>query len=494
MKHEVTPWTRDQYGPPIWPPFEKLQALLEKWQQDYPGVLSLEIPGTSVGGRPVYAIKLTDPETDDENKERILLTALHAGVERNATTTVFSIIEWLLAGDPLARDILRHQVVVCMPVPNPDGYVEGTHGNVYAHWTFNGPRDPENMPEAVAVQKIMDRYQFEVHADLHGLSLEFEKYIMLELSGFASSNPSLRPYHRDVAHLMDEAALVEGYPYNDQEADREQLFWGPQLDEIKGKLWSGRPQVYAAIYGYNRYHTMITATEVSWERSGFLRHRRLLQIGQEIWPGERYPGYPVRVTMSNGYHMVAAYGQTAAARRRSRVELWSKHGQVTHGMADPFVEGKLLYVVSVSNEAAERWLSDETLRGFSEKLSEHAKVESSAIRDFVQGWPRGQNHPDAHLALMRDNSDEPGRGPIEHGLSLRVRISFDKARILDLRLNGHLLPRSETDGYVTWISKGFTVIQINIPPGKSRTEELFIVTCEYDPGEKRRHWTGWRLE
>lgn len=483
---------RAQYGPPIWPPFEKLQAVLEKWQDEHPDIMRLEVAGQSVQGRPVYAIRFTDPEADDEDKEHALVTGLHSGVERNGATTIFCLMEWLLSGDPMVRELLKRQVVVCMPVPNPDCYVEGVHGNVYSEWTFDGPKDHETMPEAVAVQKIMDRYQPEVHADIHGLSMDFERYIMLENSGSSYSNSALRCYHREIIRLMDEAALAEGYPSDFQEADSERIFWGPELDAISDKLWVGRPRVYAATYCYNLYHTIISASEVSWERSGLLRHRRLLQVGNDIWPGEYYPGYPCRVIRSNSYHMVTAYGRTAAERRRSRVELWNSQRQLTHGMIDPFVEGKILYLCSTSPEAAQKWLSDEKLTAFAAKLSEHPNVNVEPIERFVAGWPHGQNSPDASLALTRGGAKPEEAQPIEHGLSLRLRIPYSRAKLKDLRLNGHPISPSEIDGYVTWIARGYTYVQINIPPQRLKSDDLFIVTCEYDPREKREHWHGWK--
>ena len=61
-------------------------------------------------------------------------------------------------------------------------------------------------------------------------------------------------------------------------------------------------------------------------------------------------------------------------------------------------------------------------------------------------------------------------------------------RLTDLRINGHPVPPSELDGYLMWVARGNTYVQINIPPARLKSDDLFIVTCEYDPGEKRRHW------
>ena len=133
-------------------------------------------------------------------------------------------------------------------------------------------------------------------------------------------------------------------------------------------------------------------------------------------------------------------------------------------------------------------------------------MNSEAIAAFASGWPAGQNHPRAWLALQRRKADaaankqapegsteEKGRrGPIEHGICLRLRLPYGKARITDLRLNGHPLASSETDGYVTWVARGCTFIEVNIPPKRLLEDDLFVVTCDYDPVEKRVRWDSWK--
>ena len=162
---------------------------------------------------------------------------------------------------------------------------------------------------------------------------------------------------------MDEAALEEGYPSDQLESDAERIFGGADLGINSEKLWNGYrtsatgktqaggSRIYAALYEYNRYHTMVLASESAWERSALLRHRRLLQVGNEIFPGEYYPGYPVRVIMRNTLPMITAYGQTAKERRESRVELWNKQRQIAHGFNNPYMVGRLIYVCSTSPAA-----------------------------------------------------------------------------------------------------------------------------------------------
>lgn len=496
---------RAWFGPPVWPPLEKVELTLQHWAKKHPRLMRLEVVGRSTQGRNLYVIRLTNPDRDEGDKEHALVTALHSGLERSGSNTVLSIIEWLLSGDPAANEILQRQVVVCLPIPDPDRYVEGKVSPVYGNWALDGPRDPDRSPEAMAVKKVMDQYQPEVHADIHGTSLAFARYIMFESSGSSYSNLSLRPYHREIIQLMDEAALAEGYPCDTAESDAERVFWGPGLEQMKSKLWLGRPNVYAAIYGYYHYHTIVSASEVAWERSGLLRHRRLLEIGNATWPGEFYRGYPTRIVMGNTHAMVTAYGQTAMARRRSRVELWNKLHRMTFGILDPVVEGKAMCVCATSPQSAAKWLAARTLKAAVNGLRGHPRISAEALTRFTEGWPAGQNGPEPLLALQIGGADagmaagkltsatqQGGDGPIQNGLCLRLRLPYPKARILDLRLNGHPESPSEIEGYTTWTARGCTFLQINIAPSRLRTDDLFFVTCQYDPCEKRGHWDTWR--
>lgn len=493
-------------GPPVWPPFDKVEALLQHWARRHADRMRLEILGRSAQGRALYAIRLSDSKSDEADKEHALITALHAGLERSGSNGVLALLEWLLSDDAMAREILRRQVVVGMPIPDPDRYVEGKVSPVYAVWTLDGPRNPERSPEAMAVKRMMDQYQPEVHADIHGTNLDFARYIMFENSGGSYSNLSLRPYHAEIIRQMNEAALAEGYGSDLAESDAERLYWGPNLDAIKSKLWVGRANVYAATYCYARYHTITCASEVGWEQSGVARHRRLLEIGNETWPSECAAGYPTRIVMSNTHAMLAAYGQTASARRRSRVELWNKLGQLTLGILDPVVEGRLMCACATSPAAARKWLAGRSLAATVEGLAANPRVDAAALTRFTAGWPAGQNAPQPYLALQSGSVDQgtspmgkPGSvttqtdsSPIEHGLCLRLRLPYGKARILDLRLNGHKMNPSATDGFVQWAARGCTFIQINLSPSRLRADELLLATCEYDPQEKRERWDSWR--
>lgn len=483
----------NDFGPPIWPPFDKVEAVLQHWSRQHPDRMRLEAAGRSAQGRTLYVVRLTDAKTDDTDKEHALITALHSGLERSGSNTVLAIIEWLLSDDAGAREILRRQIVVCLPLPDPDRYVAGHVSPLYGAWTLDGPLNPERSPEAMVVKTVMDQYQPEVHADIHGVNMDFARYIMFENSGASYSNLALRPYHRDIMRQMDEAALAEGYPSDTGEDDAERIYAGPNLDAMRGKLWLGQPRVYAAVYCYHHYHTMVSASEVLWEQSGLLRHRRLLEIGNETWPGELHRGYPTRVVMANTHAALTAYGQTAAARRRSRVELWNKLPQLSLALLDPVVEGKAVGLCATSTAAAKRWLRDAPLKESLNAWRSYPGLDVQAVARFLEGWPGSQNAPVAMVCPQGGGTAGAGQEqPIQNGLCLRLRLPYRLAKLQEIRLNGHPLAPSDTEGFTTWTARACTYIQVNLSPSRLHKEDLFVVTCQYDPGEKRGHWDTWR--
>ncbi len=498
------------YGPPAWIPLEELENRLQQFGRQHPNLMKLEVVGKSVEGRSLWVATLTDFSVADETKEHVLLTTLHSGIERIGPSSLLYLMHWLLSGHPLAREMLRKQKIVCLPIVNPDGYVSGSFHNKndldpYNSWTLEGPMEPAKNPEAMAVKRIMDELQPEVHGDMHGSILDFQGSIHADTSA-AYSNVSLRPYHHEIMRLMNEAALEEGYPADWLEEDSERIFWGPELDPIRDKVWKGRPRIYAAIYCYNRYHSIVTANENAWERSALLRYRRLLQIGNEVWPGEYFPGYPTRVIMGNDLHRLIAYGVTADQRRKSRVELWNKTRQITFGFDWPETEGMILCFCATSPTAVRKWLGDATLNDMAERIKEHPGFRSADILRLVKLHPgEDSKRPAAFLTegggakyyRMDQGPDSLDTGKvssIENGLGIRLRIPYHKAKLLDLQLNGHPVSRSESDGYVSWVARGFFNVQVNISPERTKKEDFFLVTCEYDPRERRTQgkatWEG----
>jgi hypothetical protein len=173
--------------------------------------------------------------------------------------------------------------------------------------------------------------------------------------------------------------------------------------------------------------------------------------------------------------------------------------EFTFGSLDPAMAGRASAFLATS-ASAEAYLNDDKLEATVAKLETHPRMNFAAIRDFFQDWPAGQNGPTPQLYVThRAPEKAPAEGemvltpgPIQHGAAIQLRLPYPNAKIKELKLNGEPITTSETDGYATWTARASTYIRVNLSPERMAAEDLFIVTCDYDPKATRGHWDTWR--
>ena len=487
-------------------------ATLDYWQEKYPDHLQVERVGESVEKMGIFLLKITDRVADEgahADKQHALITALHGGPERSGTTTTMALAEWLLGDSEEAQEIREKQVFLLMPVPNPYAYfVTDRFGNSLKIDPYTGGSTPgwdfetqtfknlDRAPEVAAFLKVVDDYQPEVHLDLHGTGLQEypdaklgkrERYrgqTMCEITGSAYSNSSLRPWDWRITEAMIAAGNEAGYPSDRFEADAQQLIAGPGMEAAAGQFWRGRPQFYAAQYGYLRYHTMIGALEIGWEASGLARTRGLLEIGNGVWEGEFSKGYPVDRVKGFIGHYVTSWGNNATERRKARVELWQKQARMSQGVLYPQTEGRDTYFVGLTEAGVE--MLDGEVEDVLDRFDADERFNGSAIRVFVKAGP------EIKLAMEKGSGRGAlGEGRVENGLGVRLRLPYRNAEIVDMRVNGHpLQAASLADGFSVREGNGYLQVQISIPPEKSKDMDAVVVTCAYHPNEERAY--GWK--
>ncbi len=485
---------------------QEYEATLDLWSKRHPQTLVVEKVGSSVNGLGIYLLAITDKSVSGTDKQVALIPCMHGGPERSGTSTAMHLVEWLLGDSPQATETRRKQIVLVMPVVNPESYFQTDrfgNSNGIDPYTGGGANNwnlatleyklLDKAPEIEAFLRVVDRYQPEVIADLHGIGLQeyaadrlgdrrmYKGQTMFEITGSAYSNYTLRPWDWRVIEAMVAAGCEAGYPSDRFEADAQQSFGGPALQPVADRLWRGAPNFYTTQYAYVKYHTMVSAYEIGWETSGVARIRGLLDIGNRVWDTEGVPGYPVNRIDAFVGHFLTSYGQTAQERRKSRVELWQQQGRFSHAMLYPQTDSRESYLVAVTDEAAR--LLDSDKEKFLKNLEGRDGFDSEAIRVFFEVGPEDK------LYVERGRAADAQPNDIEHGLGMRLRLPYRNPKLVDLRLNGHLLAESPTDGYQRWFANGFTQVQINIPPEKAGQAGLFVATCAYRPDVQRAN--GW---
>ena len=477
---------------------------LRYWGDRHGDILSVSEPGQSVEGDPIYVLKITDSSIPPDDKQVIVIAAMHGGPERCGTTTLMHLAQWLLSDDAEAIETRQKQVVLVMPIVNPYAFfvtddllnsngIDPYTGGQAENWDLATMtyKQIDRVPEIKAVLSVIDQYQPDVFADMHGAALNpiprekrsgrsrYGGHIMFEVTGSAYSNYANRPWDWRVIERMIAAGVEAGYGSDRFEADHQQEFFTVASAPVNDRFWLGRPKFYTAQYAYAKYHTMLSCCEVGWEESGVARLKGLLRIGNEVWQGEPYSGYPVNRIRGFASHFVMAYGQTAVERRRSRVELWNRQEGISQAMLYPQTDTRDTYIVAVTDEATK--LLDTDKDKFVTNLGALPDFNIEAIARFVQFGPE---------PIVTTRPQPSPKDNVQHGMAIRLRIPYRNPQLVDLRLNGHRLQESATDGYQTWYADGFTQVHINIPPEKTRLCGMFVVTCPYRPGVQRKY--GWK--
>jgi hypothetical protein len=475
------------------------EATLRYWATTHPDKLRVEKRGASHDGFPVYLIRISDAAVPDADKQIALVSALHAGPERSGATTCLKLVEHLLGDSPEARETRRKQIVLVLPICNPYSFFIteewGNQAGIQLYdppksaWNLTDPRnirlaDPIKTPELDAVLGVIDEYRPDTHLDLHGTGLQafttaempkrdmLQGQTMFEVSACSYSNCALRPWDWRVTEAMVHAGHAAGYGSDRVEADGQRLQWIQDLDPFRERLWQpARPDKFRSpFYGYLKYHTMISTTEIGWEQSGVARVMGIIRLGNSSWIDENVAGYPVNRLKWRAGRFVTSWGDRADRRRDSRTELWQAQELFSDGIFYPEYVGRINYVCAVTPAGSATF--DTKPEKFVEKLRALPYVNADAIGKWLKAGPE--------VRLTVSTAKKASADRVQHGIGFRLRIPYQAPEILDVSVNGHSLSESATDGYQAFLADGFTQLQINVPPEKSRQMDLYVVTVAYD--------------
>jgi Zinc carboxypeptidase len=132
-----------------------------------PQIRSTTILGSSVQGRPIEMLELTDANVPDTNKRRVWI---HAGIhpaEQTSFFTVEGLVDWLCSNDAYAASLLDRAIVTIVPMANPDGVFLGNYRvnansvNLEDEWAapYNSTQ-----PEIVALRTKIEQFMGTVAA------------------------------------------------------------------------------------------------------------------------------------------------------------------------------------------------------------------------------------------------------------------------------------------------------------------------------------------
>ena len=158
--------------------FDEVQAWMKSIQSSY-ALLARVVPyGTSRGGKPLNALRISAEPEDSAGLPAVLITAATHGDELITTETVIHLVEKLVSsyggeGPEAARleNILRNRVIWFVPVVNADGFVARNRydGNKDPNRSYPWPSQPgaQPTPSIDALIKLFHAKNFRATLDFH---------------------------------------------------------------------------------------------------------------------------------------------------------------------------------------------------------------------------------------------------------------------------------------------------------------------------------------
>jgi hypothetical protein len=495
------PWTEPTRRPSL------LQyiGIMHYWEEKYPEYYKLEKVADSLKNKPVYLAIITDQKVSDDNKNVILITGFHSGAERTGALALLNFMEWLLGDSKTAVESREKNIILMMPLVNPDGFF-GAESNFnpkridpYSAGRgrdFDIPnlklKNPQDSPEISSYIKVCDRFKPDFHIDVHGVALHKNGHLQPSSIGSAFSNSALRPWDDRINELMMKAGNKAGFGYHRMEQSAQRIFYGPQMKGLKDYCWWGNPYFYTAMYSYFKYHTMISTMETTWNGAVIYPLIGLLEKANSGFSPGPVKDFKVNILKTSGDISLFSYGNTKAERRASRASLWHKQRNCAIGSLYPKYDNYFMAFVAygknglkslTGSSSSGRWgqIPKEKLL---DNISKIKYVDTAVIKNFLSySCPRA-------IKFMYEKPEKPGeKSYLNEGISLLYRISYPDPEILDLRINGKELELDANAGYQKWNEDGFTFLKINIPADRCRKENIFLLSCAFKPREKRTY--GW---
>jgi len=458
---------------------------LQAWARSHPDIMDVAIRGKSVLGNPILLVKITDEKTSDENKSIVLFTSTHCGGEEIGATSLLHLTKWLLGKDEATKRIRERIIVLIMPCVNPDGWdarrrsgrpyhsrrgKTNTAWNVYGINIYDtqywfGAAAAEENPEGLAIMKVAEEYPPDASMDIHSTQ---RGMTMPDSTGFSWGDFNAHSFQPLIVEEMNRAMEKAGCLAERPAMDSGRIKIGSRIRGLEHNYYRINDKQTIMSHLYLRYHTLAYNCEAAFDFAVVARARRLLEIGTETWRNEFYPGYPSGQVGRWGSTSIAAWGDTARKRRKSRVELWRKMNQIhfgggTNHRSPGLTDNRIMSICATTTAASEKWIGYGTKEDILTNLSKHKRIKHEYIAEFVRGLPVEIRTP-PHYSLGY-KAGEVTDAPIRNGMAMRVFIPYVGAEIYDARIDGYQVGRSEVDGYIVQRGPG-TIVQFNIPPRK----------------------------
>jgi hypothetical protein len=326
-----------------------------------------EVLGRSPDHWDIPAIFVTNRDIADELKQIAVVTAARHGQEFGARVVAPEILRFLTSDE--ARKIRDTQIIIVVPVVNPEGFVSNQ---------FCSSRTSLTTTERLILGSLFRTYQPDMIIDYHSLGAEGgSKYDIGDMEVILPANTTRwamdEQIHLYVAQRMVDAAEEAGWPYEIHTLeDLATYYFGER--ELGNMPWTSlkekmfllhmqdsndnydipeeaalnalTPQGGQTTYtnytcgpAYMKWHSLVFGMETNHgaitdagdvAKSGMVPCAALLKMGSGRFTWEKDAGYPVNILHGDFRVSIRPVGNTAAKRRASRIRIWGERNHFNY--------------------------------------------------------------------------------------------------------------------------------------------------------------------
>lgn len=327
---------------------EQMYRWLDDFVAEHKEIAHKKSIGTSQEHRDIPAVFLTNRAIPDDVKQIAVVTLARHGQELGTRVVGPEILNYLVSDE--AKEVRDTQVVIVVPVVNPDGFVRNE---------FHSSMTSLTKTERLVLGELFKAYPPDMIIDFHSLGKEQgSKYDCGDMEVIIPANTTRwgmdEQIHQYVAQKMRDAAEAAGWPYEIHTLEdlAAYYFGGTKIGNmpwtyLQEKVYLLHTQDFYDDYyipeesGYTNYtcgpayltwHSLVFGMETNHHAlsaediatSGMVPCRELLEMGSTRFPWEKDRGYPVNILQGDFRISIRPVGKNSADRRASRMRIWKE--------------------------------------------------------------------------------------------------------------------------------------------------------------------------
>jgi hypothetical protein len=328
---------------------KEIYQWLDDWVEKHKGVARMEVIGKSSGHLDIPAVFITDEHVPNEDKQIAVITLGRHGQELGARVVGPEITRYLCSSD--AEEIRESQVVIVVPVVNPDGFVLNE---------FQSSMTSLTKDERLILGRLLKSYPPDMMMDFHSLGKGAgSRYDRGDMEVIIPANTTRwamdEQIHQYIAREMQRSAASAGWPYEIHTLEDLATYYFGETKignmpwtYLKEKVYLLHMQDFYDHYdtpeesaytnytcgpAYLKWHPLVFGIETNHYAlsragdialSGLIPCTSLLKMGSTRLPWEKDKGYPINLLHGDFRISIRPLGKNASERRTSRIRIWNE--------------------------------------------------------------------------------------------------------------------------------------------------------------------------